>query len=186
MVYAVVLGTALSALGPGVASALTPDAQAVNAIGRYCTACWRNARLPADYWQDCTQEVFTRLLQTLPAAQWNQALRAEGDERRELVRAIDAIKKRTQRRRHYAPLGADVSERPVSEWRDHREELDRASATVLSDRQRRVIELTRDGWSIPEIADELRTTPERISDEKYKAIRKLRQHFGVENDRRSA
>ncbi len=34
--------------------------------------------------------------------------------------------------------------------------------------------------AVPEIAEELRTTPERVSDEKYKAIRKLRSHLGVD------
>jgi DNA-binding CsgD family transcriptional regulator len=33
------------------------------------------------------------------------------------------------------------------------------------------------GYSVQEIAEELNLSPERISDEKYKAIRKLRDHF---------
>ena len=36
-----------------------------------------------------------------------------------------------------------------------------------------------DGWSVPEIADELALPVERISDEKYKAIRKLRRHLST-------
>jgi DNA-binding NarL/FixJ family response regulator len=51
---------------------------------------------------------------------------------------------------------------------------------VLSDRQRRIVELSADGWAVPDIAAELRTTPERVSDEKYKAVRKLRAELGVE------
>ncbi|HEY3790016.1 MAG TPA: hypothetical protein VGL71_14245, partial [Urbifossiella sp.] len=58
MMVAVVLGTALSA-GSAQASA-EPNAKAVQDIGKYCQTCWRNARLPADRWQDCTQEVFVR------------------------------------------------------------------------------------------------------------------------------
>ena len=41
------------------------------------------------------------------------------------------------------------------------------------------LELTADGWAIPEIAVTLDTTVERISDEKYKAVKKLRHHFGT-------
>ena len=36
------------------------------------------------------------------------------------------------------------------------------------------MQLSFDGWSVQEIADELKASPERVSDEKYKAIRKLR------------
>ena len=51
---------------------------------------------------------------------------------------------------------------------------------VLSPRQRKIVELSADGWAVPDIAAELETTPERVSDEKYKAIRKLRTHLGVD------
>jgi hypothetical protein len=33
------------------------------------------------------------------------------------------------------------------------------------------------GWSVQDISEELATAPERVSDEKYKAIRKLRTHL---------
>ena len=95
---AVVLGTALTAFG-GTGEATL---QAIADMGRYCTTCWRNARLPADLWGDCTQEVFARLLERVPTAAWGQALGADGEERREFLRAIDAVKKRTQRARKWA------------------------------------------------------------------------------------
>src|SRR5262245_64666087 len=98
MMVAMVLGTALSALGPAAATA---SAKTVNDLSRYCTACWRNARLPANSWTDCTQEVFTRLLERVPTEKWEQTLRGEGDERREFLRAIDAVKKRVQRGRKW-------------------------------------------------------------------------------------
>ena len=44
------------------------------------------------------------------------------------------------------------------------------------ERMRRVLK----GWSAQEIATRLDTTAERVSDEKYKAIRKLRVHLGVD------
>jgi RNA polymerase sigma factor (sigma-70 family) len=180
MVAAVVLGAALTAMGPEAARAATPDPQAVADISRYCTACWRNARLPVDFWNDCTQEVLARLLRTVPSEQWFDALRGEGEERRELVRAIDAVKKRTQRSRTYAALADEVPDRAGLDRRDEWEAVDKAAASVLSPRQQRIVQLTRDGWSIPEIAGELNTSPERVSDEKYKAIRKLRVFFGTD------
>jgi RNA polymerase sigma factor (sigma-70 family) len=54
----------------------------------------------------------------------------------------------------------------------------RAAAELLSPRQRRLLDMTADGWSVPEIAAELGTTVERVSDEKYKAIKKLQHYFG--------
>src|SRR5215211_7219087 len=102
MMAAVVLGTALTALGAERVTAAEVPPQAVNDIGRYCTTCWKNARLPAHAWGDCTQEVFRRLLERVPPASWARALKDECEERREFLRAIDAVKKRTQRARRFA------------------------------------------------------------------------------------
>jgi DNA-directed RNA polymerase specialized sigma subunit len=187
---AVVLGTALSAseghaaIGPKDVSAsaeLSPDA--IRDITRYCNVCWRNARLPADRWDDCTQQVFARLLERIDLERWSVLLKDEGEDRREFVRAIDAVKKRTQRARKCVELSVDVSDernRTESYVRDQREAIERAASEVLSDRQRRIVEMTAHGWAVPDIAAELRTTTERVSDEKYKAIRKLRHHLGIE------
>src|SRR5205823_12928811 len=112
MVAAMVLRTALSTLGPSAQAAST---QTVNDLSRYCTACWRNARLPADCWTDCTQEVFIRLLERVPAQDWSGLLRVEGEERREFLRAIDAVKKRVQRGRKWSPY-------PAESVADHRPE----------------------------------------------------------------
>ena len=175
MVVAMMLGTALSSFGAAPAQA---SAKTVTDISRYCTACWRNARLPADCWSDCTQDVFVRLLERLPAESWERVLRWDGDERREFVRAIDAVKKRAQRTRHYAAWPADgVADQRGSIDQvaaDKRESLALAAEKSLSPRQRAILSDVVCGYSVPEIAERLATTPERVSDEKYKAIRKLR------------
>src|SRR6185369_5243435 len=100
-VAAMVLGTALTAFGPSVVQGAAQDNAPVGDLSRYCTACWRNARLPVDTWNDCTQEVLCRLLQSVPLAAWDRTLKIESDEHRELVRAIDAVKKRTQRAKRW-------------------------------------------------------------------------------------
>jgi DNA-binding CsgD family transcriptional regulator len=192
VVAAVVLGTALTAGGTRAASAARVGAAAplgadgqdvVRDITRYCQACWRNARLDPDRWADCTQQVFARLLERVPADKWAGLLRDESEERKEFFRAIDAVKKRTQRARRYAELTPDV--RDDRSWaadpiRDQREAVRFAANAVLSARQRRIVEMSAAGWAVPDIASELNTTPERVSDEKYKAIRKLRTHLGVD------
>jgi RNA polymerase sigma factor (sigma-70 family) len=178
-VMAVLLGTALTALG-GTPATAAPETtlRAVNDLSRYCTTCWRNARLHPDVWTDCTQEVLSRLLERVSPDGWGRLLKDDCEERREFLRAIDAVKKRTQRSKRWAPEPPegvadrrDLYRRQVA---DQREAVARASAELLSQRQQRIMQLSFDGWSVHEIAAELRTPPERVSDEKYKAIRKLR------------
>jgi RNA polymerase sigma factor (sigma-70 family) len=182
-VMAVVLGTALTALGGAPASAAPPETtlRAVNDLSRYCTTCWRNARLHPDVWTDCTQEVLSRLLERVDPDGWGRLLRDDSEERREFLRAIDTVKKRSQRSKRYAPEPAegvadrrDLHRRAVA---DEREAVEMASAELLSERQQRIMRLSFEGWSVHEIAAELHTPPERVSDEKYKAIRKLRDRL---------
>jgi RNA polymerase sigma factor (sigma-70 family) len=182
VMVAMVLGTALATSPAKAAAATEPSSKAVTDISKYCQTCWRNARLPADRWQDCTQAVFVRLLERVEAEKWGTVLvDSETAERREFLRAIDAVKKRTQRARKFAALSPELAERrPVSNsTRDDREAVAKVAAEQLSARQRRILELTADGWPVPEIATELNTTVERVSDEKYKAIKKLQHAFGV-------
>lgn len=182
VMVAVVMGAALASSPARAATgAKEPSAKAVTDITKYCQTCWRNARLPADQWPDCTQAVFVRLLERVEADKWGTVLvDSETAERREFLRAIDAVKKRTQRARKFAALSPDLPGRAVNNAaRDDREAVAKAAAQHLSARQRRILELTADGWAVPEIAAELGTTVERVSDEKYKAIKKLQHAFGV-------
>ena len=182
LMAAVVVGTALSALGGEAKAAhIQPPTDAVTDISKYCQVCWRNARLDPDSWPDCTQEVLVRLLQTVQPDKWAGLLKQdENDDRREFLRAIDAVKKRTQRARKTSGLAEEVADRryaPEAARNELHEELAKASHKVLSQRQQQILRMTCDGWSVPEIAQELSTTVERVSDEKYKAIRKLRKEL---------
>jgi RNA polymerase sigma factor (sigma-70 family) len=179
---AVVLGTALSAFAPASSPAQAPAqpaTQAVAEMSRYCATCWRNARLPIDLWQDCTQEVFARMLERVEPGSWTEILGQEGEERKEFLRAIDTVKKRCQRSRKWTPgLVEQEADPRTAVDRVHAEDWDAVRHTadrVLTERQRQILRLSRDGWSVHEIADELQVGPERVSDEKYKAIRKLRE-----------
>ena len=181
VVVAVMLGAALSMADAKAVAAESSD-KAIADIQRYCAACWRNARLHPDTWTDCTQEVFSRLIESLPVSTWSRVLQLESAERREFVRAIDAVKKRTQRARKWVPLNDDVAAlRSGNDLRDEREMVQNAAPSVLSQRQQRIIQMSFDGYSVQEVADQLAMSPERVSDEKYKAIRKLRTHFGIDS-----
>jgi RNA polymerase sigma factor (sigma-70 family) len=178
---AVVMGAALTMSGEK-AQAAQPTEQSVTDVSRYCQVCWRNARLHPDTWSDATQEVLTRLLERVEPSRWSVLLKTDGEERREFFRAIDAVKKRTQRTRKLSGLSDDVTDyrgQPESARNELREEVFSAANEILSIRQQRILQFSGDGWSIPEIAREMRTSVERISDEKYKAIRKLRKHLNV-------
>jgi RNA polymerase sigma factor (sigma-70 family) len=188
VMVAMVLGTALTtmnAVPAYTAQNSETTLQAITDINRYCTTCWRNARLPAHAWSDCTQEVFSRLLQRLPGESWTRVLQSEGEERRELVRAIDAVKKRTQRVRKWSDALDGIADRQESVSRqlaEQRSLVQETAQEVLTPRQQRILLLSFEGWSVQEIAEEMAMAAERVSDEKYKAIRKLRAHLATADE----
>lgn len=189
VMVAMVLGTALTTLNqvPSLSAGTSETTQnAITDINRYCTTCWRNARLPSDFWNDCTQEVLCRLLERLPGDRWARALQTEGEERRELVRAIDAVKKRTQRVRKWSSCLDGLADRRQTEAAQRSEKRDLVQHTaqeLLTPRQQRILWLSFEGWSVHEIAEKMSLPAERISDEKYKAVRKLRGHLNEDSSR---
>lgn len=111
-----------------------------------------------------------------------QVLAEDTPDRRELVRAIDMVRKRIQRTRRFQPL--DGSTTPASDLdRRQRDQLElgeileSARRSALTARQDRIIELWMRGWSVPEIGVELAMPVTRVSDEKYKALRKLERQL---------
>jgi RNA polymerase sigma factor (sigma-70 family) len=181
---AMVLGTTLSAMG-GAAPAAEVGDRAITDISRYCTACWRNARLHPDAWNDCTQEVLCRLLERVNPETWDQILSTEGDERRELIRAIDTVKKRSQRARKHADSVELLPDRRDPETRrlqDDREVVRDAADRVLSRRQQRIVQMSLEGWSVHDMSRELGLPAARISDEKYKAVQKLRDYLSSKGE----
>jgi hypothetical protein len=176
-------------IGLAALTAQATESDLVRDIQRYCTVCWRNARLDPRLWDDCTQEVCCRLLTKARGGQLDltQVLAEDTPERRELVRAIDMVRKRVQRTKRFQPLDAFTT--PVSNL-DRRQRdrielgeiLESARRAVLTARQDRIIELWMRGWSVPEIGAELDLPLTRVSDEKYKALRKLEQHLRSRRD----
>src|SRR5262249_12863909 len=154
--------TALSAWSATPASA---EESAVRDLSRYCTACWRNAGLPIDRWADCTQEVFCQLLQRLPKAEWAFVLNGPDDERRrEFMRVVDLVKKRVQRERKASPLDPSVvpDSRSDGDLADIREEVWTVANEVLTPRQCHILARCADGYSVADIATELKLPAQRI------------------------
>jgi len=178
------VGAIALVVGLAALTAQATETDVVHDIQRYCTACWRNARLDPGLWDDCTQEVCVRLLGKARAGQLdlNLVLALESSERRELVRAIDMVRKRVQRTKRFAQFddqgtpGPDIDARD-RERRELGELLENARRAVLSDRQDKIVEMWTGGFTVPEISDALGMTLARVSDEKYKALRKLERHL---------
>ena len=107
-------------IGLAALTAQASETDLVRDIQRDCTVCWRNARLDPRLWDDCTQEVCCRLLGKARDGQLDltQVLADDTPERRELVRAIDMVRKRVQRTKKYQPL--DTFTTPVTDL-DQRE-----------------------------------------------------------------
>jgi hypothetical protein len=172
------------AIGLAALTAQASETELVRDIQRYCTVCWRNARLDPRLWDDCTQEVCCRLLTKARSGllDLTQVLAEDTAERRELVRAIDMVRKRVQRAKRFKSLdgfttpASDLDQRQRNQI-ELGEILESARRAVLSRRQDRIIELWMRGWSVPEIGTELDLPLARVSDEKYKALRKLEQHL---------
>ena len=185
------LATSAMALVIGLAAltAQATESDLVGGIQRYCAVCWKNARLDPGLWDDCTQEVCCRLLTKARAGELdlNLVLAEDTLERRELVRAIDMVRKRVQRARRFQSFDEQLAcgsdqDRQDRERRELGEVLEAARHAVLSPRQDRIVVLWTRGWTVPEIAQSLDMPLARVSDEKYKALRKLERRLAGSRD----
>jgi len=168
------------------AEATTAEDRAVESIRAYCTTSWRNAGIPAAEWEDCTQQTFARLLERIPRGELPTVMReARTRERRELHRCIWCTVQRWRRRPRQPNVVGEASladPRPLTDrrrWLDLqavRETL-RNNDAGLSETQRQIMEASLRGLSVAEIGGELQMSRHRVSDEKYKAIQKLRSRF---------
>lgn len=164
-----------TAVGPASTAA---EAGTIQQIERYCTASWRNAGIRRQEWDDCTQQAITELLSSLSQSELTTAIeQPESEARRELNRAVWRLVQRCRRQTKEIPfVDAYAQSRPAKQEEDW-QAIKRASQQCLSPRQQRILDLTREGWRSTEIAAELGTTSQRVSDEKYKAIVKLREQL---------
>ena len=176
-------------MGLAALTAHASETDLVRDIQRYCAVCWRNARLDPGVWDDCTQEVCCRLLGKARAGELdlNRVLADDTSERRELVRAIDMVRKRVQRARRHQHLDPQATPGTDHDRRDRdRQELgevlEAARNAVLSPRQDRIVELWTRGWTVPDISEAMDLPVARVSDEKYKALRKLERHLADHRD----
>ena len=173
---AAALATALTAsMSFNAATARTTDIEAtVREVERYCTASWRAAGIPRQEWDDCTQEAIARFLEKLTEPEGD---RQKDDAYRDLQRVIWSTAKawhRSAGKTATTSLLSPPTTDDATEQLALREAV-RVALSSLSKLQREVILRWMAGESVAEIATALGCSPERVSDTKYKAIRKLRQ-----------
>jgi len=154
-------------------------------IQAYCIRSWQNAGILQQEWDDCTQDVYLRLFSRLSRHQLSTAVNEpESSARRELNRAIWATSQKRRRARSHTSLAEDVSEPIIpGQCSDQSESIQlirqaiQSETSKLTPIQRRIIDQWADGEPIRAIARQLSMSSARVSDEKYKAIQKLRHHL---------
>ncbi len=154
-------------------------------IQAYCRTSWKNSKVRQTDWDDCTQDVLLRLYSSLTREQLGIALNnPDSLERRELNRAVWATSQRWRRQHRHQQLTDEYTTAGRSDsWPEVMSDLQRVQKAATSDNarltptQRDIIRRSSEGASVADIAHDLKLLPQRVSDEKYKAIQKLRDHF---------
>lgn len=162
-------------------------------LDRYLSRTWTRAGIPQQSHDDCTQAVYTTLLQNWGRGPFDELLAEVGvsgiratlsrdtPDGPDFFRAIDTVKKRAQREKTYATLdvGTDVaaSDPEASSWKTA---LQEAISRNLSPREANLIHLTLEGESPADIAQLWGVAPKTVSNEKTRAIQKLREALVAE------
>lgn len=188
----------LTAASPAPAPTLDAELEAeairsgLNQLTRYLGRAWARAGIEPQQFEDCTQEVYETLLSRLGRDGFEhlaahvgrdgvrQVLNKATADGPDFFRAVDMVKKRTQRLRCFQPLDAHYAEladlagtdgASASDWRH---ELDEAIERALTPREAALIRATLQGMSPQEIAAGWGVAPKTVSNEKTRAIQKLR------------
>jgi RNA polymerase sigma factor (sigma-70 family) len=160
-------------------------------LDRYLNRTWFRAGIPTQQHDDCTQAVYAQLLQVLGRDTFDElaadvgqhgirdVLSRETAEGPDFFRAIDTVKKRAQREKTFQPLdsqsdtvAASSDTNPSSASRG---DLHDAIARRLSPREAALVYETLKGATPAEIAQQWGVAPKTVSNEKTRALQKLRE-----------
>lgn len=170
------------------------DPEAIEAglgqLDRYLVRSWYRAGLAPQQHDDCTQAVYVALLQNLGRHRFDQlaseigrvgirdVLSRETLDGPDFFRAVDTVKKRAQRERSFQSLDQiDVPAASPSETSraDLGGGLREVIATRLTAREADLIDSTLRGETPSEIAERWGVAPKTVSNEKTRALNKLRE-----------
>jgi RNA polymerase sigma factor (sigma-70 family) len=189
-------------LGPSASSSTsTADADAIvsglGQLDRYLNRAWYRAGIAPQQHDDCTQAVYTTLLQSLGRDRFDglltdigqsgirDVLSRETPEGPDFFRAIDTVKKRAQREKTFQPIDAvDVADASIASpgQADWRGALQEAIEHSLNPREAALIQATIQGETPAEIAQRWGVAPKTVSNEKSRALQKLRDALGADLD----
>lgn len=167
-------------MAASIAGDSAAEERAITDITRYMTASWRSARINSADWADLTQEAFAELLGRIPRDRLPVAIEdSDSGERRELNRSVWCAAQRWRRVRRHAsleglapPAAPDApSSLDDAELVEH---LQTIADRRLSGRQRRILASWCEGESVGDIARSLGISSSLASNEKYKAIQRVR------------
>jgi RNA polymerase sigma factor (sigma-70 family) len=178
------------ASGPASTAATDPAALAsgLAQLNKYLSRSWDRAAISAQMHEDCSQAVYTTLLQQLGRDRFDalvsdvgysgilDVFSRETNDGLAFFRAVDMVKKRARRERIHQSLDAVDVPAPCSNsetkaWRDAlREAIDHN----LSAREASLIDETLMGKTPAEIALRWGVAPKTVSNEKTRVLQKLR------------
>ncbi len=179
-----------SPAGTGTGTASDPAAlqSGLAQLDKYLNRAWYRAGIPVQMHEDCSQAVYTTMLQQVGRARFDAMISDVGqhgirdvfsretNEGLDFFRAVDMVKKRAQRERAY--LSLDAVDVPASngsaETSARSDALREAIAHSLSPREASLITDTLMGKTPAEIAHHWGVAPKTISNEKSRVIQKLR------------
>jgi RNA polymerase sigma factor (sigma-70 family) len=179
-------------LGPGLLQSPVEQADVSAGLAqmdRYLARAWFRAGIAPQQHDDCTQAVYTTLLQTLGRDRFDQLLSEVGQsgirdvlsretaDGPDFFRAIDTVKKRAQRERSFQTLDVATMNPPTNNSRstDWRSSLQEAILSALSPREAALIQATLQGETPAEIAQQWGIASKTVSNEKTRALQKLRE-----------
>jgi RNA polymerase sigma factor (sigma-70 family) len=173
---------------PASTSDLAAQQSGLAQLNKYLSRAWYRAAIPQQMHEDSTQAVYTTLLQQLGRNRFDSllgeighsgikdVLSRETNEGVDFFRAVDMVKKRAQRERvHQSIDSVDVAASSVKpELLAWREALREAIDHSLSPREASLINETLMGRTPAEIALHWGIAPKTVSNEKTRALQKLR------------
>jgi DNA-binding CsgD family transcriptional regulator len=164
-------------------------------LNKYLGRAWYRAGIPPQMHEDCTQAVYTTMLQQLGRNQFESllsdvghsgikdVLSRETNEGVDFFRAVDMIKKRSLRERAFVSLDSvDVPAAAASsETKARSAALREAIDHSLSPREASLIQETLMGKTPAEIALHWGVAPKTVSNEKTRVLQKLRSVLLAQN-----
>jgi len=171
-------------LAAGISLCSGAQAESYESLQRYCEGNWQRAGIPRQDWTDCTHDTIVELI-----ADSQQQSETDTPSERHLKRCVWRVAKRWQReKRAYQLENCDPTvlatrdssfiESEESAGDDALSAQDQRleeALNQLSAQQREIIQRWSSGQTVKQIATELETTSGKVSNLKYKALRKIQQ-----------